>query len=120
MLDHQCVKYLYKYVYKGPDRVFMEVRSAEISQGDEIKQFVDARWVCPQESVWRIFKFPLNKMYPSVYSLDVHTPNMHELLFSENQAPSDQVEDENASRTMLTEFFTRNSNDPLAQQYLYR
>ncbi|PIA34480.1 LOW QUALITY PROTEIN: hypothetical protein AQUCO_03700032v1 [Aquilegia coerulea] len=113
-----CVKYLYKYLYK--DRVSMEVRTAENSQGDEIKQFVDARWVCPQESVWRIFKFPLNKMYPSVYSLDVHTPNMHELLFSENQALSDLVADENASRTMLTEFFTRNSNDPLAQQYLYR
>ncbi|PIA38864.1 hypothetical protein AQUCO_02700218v1 [Aquilegia coerulea] len=108
------------YVDNSPNRVSMEVRIAENSQGDEIKQFVDARWVCPQESVWRIFKFPLNKMYPSVYSLDVHTPNIHELLFSENQAPSDLVEDENASRTILTEFFTRNSNDPLAQQYLYR
>ncbi|PIA35178.1 hypothetical protein AQUCO_03600084v1 [Aquilegia coerulea] len=116
----KCVKYLYKYVYKGPDRVSMEVRSAENTQKDEIKQFVDARWVCPQESVWRIFKFPLNKMYPSVYSLDVHTPNMHEVIFFENQPTSDLVEDENASRTMLTEFFTRNSNDPLAQQYFYR
>ncbi|PIA37966.1 LOW QUALITY PROTEIN: hypothetical protein AQUCO_02900072v1 [Aquilegia coerulea] len=99
------VKYLYKYVYKGPDRVTMEVRSA-----DNIER----------ESVSRIFMFPLNKMYPLVYSLDVQTPNMHELLLSENQAASDLVEDEDLSRTMLTEFFTKNSNDPLAQQYLYR
>ncbi|PIA57971.1 hypothetical protein AQUCO_00500123v1 [Aquilegia coerulea] len=45
---------------------------------------------------------------------------MHELLFSENQTASDLVEDEDTSRTMLTEFFTKNVEDPVAQQYLYR
>ncbi|KAF5187278.1 hypothetical protein FRX31_023135 [Thalictrum thalictroides] len=38
---------------------------------DEIQQFIDARWVCPHEAFWRIFAFPLNKMYPAVYSLPV-------------------------------------------------
>ncbi|KAM1736615.1 hypothetical protein ACFX12_014956 [Malus domestica] len=38
----KSVKYLYKYVYKGPDRVAFEVHHEPIQ--DEIKQFVDARW----------------------------------------------------------------------------
>ncbi|OMO89802.1 DNA helicase PIF1, ATP-dependent [Corchorus capsularis] len=38
----KCVKYLYKYVYKGLDRVAMELCSA--SEHDEVQQFIDARW----------------------------------------------------------------------------
>ncbi|XP_056692133.1 uncharacterized protein [Spinacia oleracea] len=34
----KCVKYLYKYIHKGSDRVSMEVHN-----GDEIAQYVDAR-----------------------------------------------------------------------------
>nr|XP_011465780.1 PREDICTED: uncharacterized protein LOC101307898 [Fragaria vesca subsp. vesca] len=40
----KSVKYLYKYVYKGPDRVTFTVQPE--SNEDEIKNFVDARWVC--------------------------------------------------------------------------
>ncbi|CAN6580175.1 unnamed protein product [Malus baccata var. baccata] len=51
----KSVKYLYKYVYKGPDRVAFEVHPEPIQ--DEIKQFVDAICVCALETLWRIFKF---------------------------------------------------------------
>ena len=37
----KSVKYLYKYVYKGPDRVSMEVRSG--SNYDKVQQYIDAR-----------------------------------------------------------------------------
>ncbi|XP_042501309.1 uncharacterized protein LOC122079122 isoform X1 [Macadamia integrifolia] len=52
----KAVKYLYKYVYKGHDRV-----AVSISHGngeyllDEIKQYRDARWVSAPEAMWRIF-----------------------------------------------------------------
>ncbi|XP_026459924.1 uncharacterized protein LOC113360654 [Papaver somniferum] len=61
-------KYLYKYVWKGVDRVSMEV-SSEKEAEDEIKQFVDARWICPQEALWRIYMYQMNKIYPLVLSL---------------------------------------------------
>ncbi|XP_024172022.1 uncharacterized protein LOC112178034 [Rosa chinensis] len=38
----KSVKYLYKYVYKGPDRVAVQVQSDP--EFDEIRQFVDARF----------------------------------------------------------------------------
>ncbi|KAI5423335.1 hypothetical protein KIW84_046347 [Lathyrus oleraceus] len=41
----KSIKYLYKYVYKGPDRVAMEVHKGPYM--DEVQQYVDARWICP-------------------------------------------------------------------------
>ncbi|XP_004295965.1 PREDICTED: uncharacterized protein LOC101307681 [Fragaria vesca subsp. vesca] len=45
----KSVKYLYKYIYKGPDRVSLEVQSNP--EFDEISQFVDARWVCAPKAL---------------------------------------------------------------------
>ncbi|OMO79395.1 hypothetical protein CCACVL1_13702 [Corchorus capsularis] len=114
----KCVKYLYKYVYKGPDRVAMDLRSA--SEHDEVQQFIDARWVCAPEALWRIFKFVLNRMYPSVERLQIHLPNMHQVRFNQNSTIADVLEDERNSKTMLIEYFHMNRVDPVARQYLYR
>ncbi|XP_052107503.1 uncharacterized protein LOC107458495 [Arachis duranensis] len=45
----KSIKYLYKYCYKGPNRVAMEVHNG--SNVDKVQQFVDARWITvPEES----------------------------------------------------------------------
>ncbi|KMS98139.1 hypothetical protein BVRB_4g095260 [Beta vulgaris subsp. vulgaris] len=111
----KCVKYLYKYIHKGSDRVSMEVKN-----GDEIAQYVDARWICAPEAFWKIYKFPLTRMYPSVDRLQVHLPNMHQVRFEENCLISDVLEDPRNSRTMLTQFFKMNETDPGARRFLYR
>ncbi|XP_057247450.1 uncharacterized protein LOC130589855 [Beta vulgaris subsp. vulgaris] len=111
----KCVKYLYKYIHKGSDRVSMEVKN-----GDEIAQYVDARWICAPVAFWKIYKFPLTRMYPSVDRLQVHLPNMHQVRFEENCLISDVLEDPRNSRTMLTQFFKINETDPGARRFLYR
>ena len=66
----KAVKYLYKYIYKGYDRVaFHIVGDEDISDIDEIEQFQTARWISTLEAAWRICKFLLNEIYPSVRSL---------------------------------------------------
>ncbi|XP_075666054.1 uncharacterized protein LOC142635880 [Castanea sativa] len=69
----KSVKYLYKYVYKGPDRVSMEVRLCP--NYDEVQQYIDARWVCAPEACWKIFSFPMYRMYPAVFRLQIHLPD---------------------------------------------
>ncbi|KAL5723912.1 hypothetical protein ACHQM5_007246 [Ranunculus cassubicifolius] len=86
---------------------------------DEIKKFVDGRWISAQEALWRIFRFPLNKIYPAVYSLQLHLPNMHEVHFPDDQPLEQLLRNESTRKTMLTEFFYTNSIDPNAKQYLY-
>ncbi|XP_056688781.1 uncharacterized protein [Spinacia oleracea] len=111
----KCVKYLYKYIHKGLDRVSMEVHN-----GDEIAQYVDARWICAPEAMWKLYKFPMTRMCPSVDRLQVHLPNMHQVRFEANQPISSVLENPRNSKTMLTEFFKMNSIDPNARRYLYR
>ena len=51
------VKYINKYVHKGPDCATMEV----CDERDEIKRFTNARYVSAPEGVWRILENLLHK-----------------------------------------------------------
>lgn len=66
----KAVKYLYKYVYKGHDRISFVVNpNDQIFDFDEIQKFQSARWISPPEAMWRIYGFILCEIYPSVISL---------------------------------------------------
>ncbi|XP_028074574.1 uncharacterized protein LOC114276939 [Camellia sinensis] len=112
------VKYLYKYVYKGPGRVALEVRQGP--NYDEVQQFIDGRWVCAPETLWKIFKFPMTKMTPNVERLQIHLPNKQQVRFYTFQDITNVLGDEYYSRTMLTQFFQLNVDDETANRYLYR
>ncbi|XP_035784390.1 uncharacterized protein LOC118462648 [Anopheles albimanus] len=49
------VKYLYKYVYKGHDRVAFSTHETV----DEIQQYVDARYISASQAVSTIFGFEM-------------------------------------------------------------
>ncbi|XP_073033758.1 uncharacterized protein [Primulina eburnea] len=114
----KCVKYIYKYIHKGPDRVALELRNRQ--NCDEIQQYVDGRWVCAPEALWRIFSFEFSRMYPSVIRLQIHIPNQHLIYFDPQQHISDILADDDNSKTMLTEFFKMNCDPDLTGKYLYR
>lgn len=110
-----AVKYLYKYVYKGHDRVVLDVGE----EPNEIHRFRDSRWVAAPEACWRIFSFKLSATYPPVMRLDIHLPNQHLINF-DNDADLRQVLQESSSaKTMLTAYFRRNEIDPEARQIKY-
>ena len=73
-----AIKYLFKYVNKGPDRSNVEITS-DTSQKkepiDEIKRFYDCRYLSPSEVVWRIFKFDIHQKFPAVIRLTIHLEN---------------------------------------------
>jgi len=51
----KAIKYLYKYVYKGHDKVSFKVASTNNeSTSDAIENFQSARWISPAEAAWRI------------------------------------------------------------------
>ncbi|KAK9740788.1 hypothetical protein RND81_03G060200 [Saponaria officinalis] len=63
----KAVKYLYKYVYKGHDRIsFALTESDPPTTIDEISSYNSARWVSPPEAAWRIFRFYLNEIHPNI------------------------------------------------------
>ena len=64
-------KYLYKYVYKGPDMASVAVQLAGDSirsdkKHDEIDKFVNSKFITASESYWRICGFDVHGRDPSV------------------------------------------------------
>ena len=112
------LKYINKYIYKGHDRTTMQ-----INQNDEIKLYVDARYVAAAEACWRIFHFHLHGRSPAVVRLQVHTEGDHYVLFEDDDNAQFAAERGALRRTTLTAFFEANSDlnelGMLARQYTY-
>ncbi|WVZ76629.1 hypothetical protein U9M48_024586 [Paspalum notatum var. saurae] len=105
----KAVKYLYKYLYKGHDRVSVSVNEAD-GEGnvDEIKMYREARWVTSPEALWRIYGFDLSKNSPPVMQLQLHLPGTHMVTYEEGQDIQEILDREGAEKSMLTEYFEAN------------
>ena len=119
----KCCKYLYKYVYKGMDCASFTVanhdQNGEI-EINEIKQYRKARCITSIEAVYRLYRFPMYSMNPSVLQMQVHLLGMHMVPFNGDDNLEDVLERARNKRLILTEFFRMNSEDPNARRYLYR
>ena len=76
-----AVKYLFKYCFKGHDCARIKISNADVFPGDnianvdnntrldydEITQYLDTRYVCPPESIYRIFTFDLHRLSHVIY-----------------------------------------------------
>ena len=124
----KAVKYLYKYVFKGHDRVTAEIRHKEQQQEapnkpdsppeliDEIAKYVDGRYVTPQEACWRIFHYSLHDNSPAIQRLQLHLENQQQVIFKEGHAEESL---ENTKDTHLMAWFKINQKDPKARSVLY-
>ncbi|XP_071689066.1 uncharacterized protein [Rutidosis leptorrhynchoides] len=73
------IKYLFKYISKGTDRITARISKPvgsnnrvrpQVSQPvDEVQNFIDARFICSHETCWRIFNFPIHHREPAVQIL---------------------------------------------------
>jgi len=68
--------------------------------------------------MWRIYRFPLNKIHPSVKSLQLHLENMQYITFKDRNKLTNVINDETTSNTTLTEYFKMNEIDPNEKNYL--
>ncbi|RZB46440.1 hypothetical protein D0Y65_050465 [Glycine soja] len=89
--QNTSIKYLFKYINKGYDRVTAVVihdangiLENAISQNDEIKEYVDCRYISPCEATWRIFGFPIHARKPAVERLHFHLPGQHNVLYEDD------------------------------------
>ena len=94
----RAVKYLYKYIHKGHGR------AAVVVAHDEVQEFLDAHYVGPCESCWRLFAFDMHSKSHVVERLDVHLPGQHCVLFDEDD-PQAAVQGLATAHTKLTAYF---------------
>ncbi|RZC25470.1 hypothetical protein D0Y65_004248 [Glycine soja] len=89
--ENTSIKYLFKYINKGYDRVtavLIDEDNGQTENGgthnDEIKEYLDCRYICPCESTWRIFGFPIHGKKPAVERLHFHLLGQHSVLYEDH------------------------------------
>ena len=124
------VKYLHKYIWKGPDRaeaaVIQDTNNADEANKtasqvkpprDEIKEFMDGRYVSTSEATCRILQFPLHAMEPHVLRLPVHLRQGQSVCFSEDTDLIELVD--SGCPTELTAWFESNAKHEAGRHLLY-
>ncbi|KAH1238737.1 ATP-dependent DNA helicase PIF1 [Glycine max] len=79
------IKYLFKYINKGYDRVTAVLIHEDNDQthNDCIYIYLPNRYICPYESTWRIFGFPIHGRKHDVERLHFHLPGQHSVLYED-------------------------------------
>ncbi|EED24355.1 conserved hypothetical protein [Talaromyces stipitatus ATCC 10500] len=68
-----AIKYLFKYIYKGPDRTTIKIDSND----NEVDLYLQCRYCGPTEGYWRIFKNHVYEEFPPIHHLTVHVPGAY-------------------------------------------
>ena len=110
----QSCKYLYKYIYKGPDMASVGINIGE--KGDEIKRFVNFWFITASECMWRFFAFDVHGRDSSIQRLAVHEHNQQSVIFKENNVEQAL---ENVKRTTLLGWFELNRRVVSARKFKY-
>ncbi|GJZ81100.1 DNA helicase [Tanacetum coccineum] len=130
MVGGQCfIKYLFKYISKGTDRVVANITTpiggtatTNITPNihiDEIKNFVEARYIGPHEACWRILEFPIHYRDPAVQILAVHLENMQQIRFRSRERLQSIVDNPTKKKTTLTEWLDYNAHNTDGRHLTY-
>jgi PIF1-like helicase len=93
--------YLYKYLYKGPDRTQFQLNHTEHDHVDELKDYVEGRYLSAHEAAWRILGFHITSKTPSVACLPLHLPEGNIPRYSGGQSTNQ------SSTSLLIRYFNR-------------
>jgi len=95
---------------KGHDRATIEISrqsdnaiERNVVKADEIKKYLDPRYVSASEATWHIFKFDMHERFPIVEHLQYHLPNQQMVLFDDDGDVQEVAAQSAISRMMLTE-----------------
>ncbi|XP_057744772.1 uncharacterized protein LOC130962595 [Arachis stenosperma] len=120
----RSIKYLFKYINKGNDRVTASFYSNSAVDRpnfivDEIKMFHDCRYISPCESAWRIFAYDIHYRKPSVERLSFHLPDEQTVLFEDNDTLQTTVNRATIKESMFIAWFKANATYESARLLTY-
>jgi hypothetical protein len=119
------IKYLFKYINKGYDRITATItRSQQNNQQpmqelDEVKQYLDCRYISPCEASWRILSFPIHARKPAVERLYFHLLGEHSIYYSDFDRIDDVLLKPSVSESMFTAWLDANKKYPFARNLTY-
>ncbi|XP_056853040.1 uncharacterized protein LOC130502289 [Raphanus sativus] len=124
------IKYLFKYINKGSDRVTVSVEPADtvvqnefseksVEPKNEIKNFFDCRYVSASEAGLRNFQFPLHFRSTAVEKLNFHLPSKQHIIFKGKDKMEVVVSRKLIENTIFLAWFELNKIDSFARTLTY-
>jgi len=115
----RSIKYLFKYVNKGHDRVTASFYNPSNECYDEIKMYYDCRYLSACEAVWRIFSFDINYREPSVERLSFHLEGEEPVVYEDNEDLEEVIKKPNIRDTKFVAWMEANKIYPQAKDLTY-
>jgi len=120
----RSIKYLFKYVNKGHDRVTVTFYSGGDQRNqsgcvDEIKLYYDCRYLSACKAAWRIFSFDINYREPSVERLSFHLENEQSVIYADDDDLEDVINNPVTQCTKFLAWMDANGKYPEARNLTY-
>ncbi|XP_028782636.1 uncharacterized protein LOC114738734 [Neltuma alba] len=115
-----AIKYLFKYISKGNDRVVAGIFDDNGGRVfDEIQQYYNCRYISACEASWRIFGFDIHHRHPSVERLSFHLPNQQAVIYCNTDDVADLLDKPRVSESQFLAWMKLNIIDAFAQTLTY-
>ena len=89
------------------------------NETDEIKKYLEMRYISTTEACWRLFQFELNYRDPPVERLNFHLENEQQVIFPDSTDIRSIVRREGVKETKFTEWMEANKQHEEARELTY-
>ncbi|XP_035841564.1 uncharacterized protein LOC110920086 [Helianthus annuus] len=118
------VKYLFKYINKGPDMATTVVSSDTSSTikekpKDEIKEYYDCRYISACEASWRIFSNEVHYRYPVVMRLPFHLPGQQNVVYGADDDIDNVLSKPSIASSIFMQWMKLNETNKDARKLTY-
>ncbi|GKF07442.1 hypothetical protein Tco_0041666 [Tanacetum coccineum] len=96
------------------------VAQEKVLEVDEIKNYLNCRFLAPCEAVWRLFSFDIHYLYLKVMQLSFHLPNQNAITLRDSEKLPALLRKEGIDVTMFTDWFELNKVIPQQDPILMR
>ncbi|GJU32026.1 hypothetical protein Tco_1175615 [Tanacetum coccineum] len=125
----KAIKYLFKYLSKGHDRATVIIQEnvqtggaatpEKVVEVDEIKNYLNCRYLAPCEAVWRMLSFDIHYSYLAVMKLNFHLPEQNPITLRDSENLPALLQREGIDVTMFIDWFDLNERHPPARTLTY-
>ncbi|KAI9091201.1 hypothetical protein K1719_028265 [Acacia pycnantha] len=121
--DLIAIKYLFKYISKGNDRVVASIYEAD-QNGNPQRAWMRFNGITTSdiyrcEAAWRIFGFDIQHRFPPVERLSFHLPDQQCVIYSNNDDMAEILAKPRVSESMFIAWMKQNKDDDLAKTLYY-
>ncbi|KAI5395847.1 hypothetical protein KIW84_062147 [Lathyrus oleraceus] len=110
-------KFARLYIYDTDNEIGNKIQG--LGNVDEVKQYIDCRYVSPIEACWRIFSFPIHGRNPAIEILFYHLERDNSVYYIDHEMINNVLDKPSFKESMFTSWMEANKTYPDASNLNY-